>query len=178
MDDMLLTLEHLFEREEATAKIVLACLYNMGSENLLYHKIRFRPLRSALRPVTKVSKPVFLFFGLRWFKANCPWLIADWLRSLIVFDGQKPAEETEAKPIQTAKLEELPPPDYVLQAERSDRTIKRLNAQVKLLTSSLVVTVAILGSMLAWMGYELHVSRSIENDPPIATQDRGPEFPF
>ncbi|WP_144053617.1 hypothetical protein [Baaleninema simplex] len=178
MDDMLLTLEHLFEREESTAKIVLDCLYNMGSENLIYRKVCFRPLRIALRPFAKLSKPVFLFFGLRWFKANCPWLIADWLQSLVEFDGQTNPEDTELQQIQTPELNELPPPDYVLKAERSDREIERLNAQVRLLTSSLVVTVAILGSMLAWLGYELHVTRSLDSDPPIATQDRQQEFPF
>lgn len=181
MDDMLLTLEHLFEREEATAKIVLACLYDMGAENISYSKLRNGVLRAVFRPIKNVSKPVFLFFGLRWFKANCPFLIADWLRSLVEFHKSEPETQTEV----------LPPPEKVspliseserdrqtmVLVERSDREIRRLNGQVRLLTGTLLVTVAVLGGMLAWLGYELHIARSTEGEEPTITQTHG-ELPW
>lgn len=178
MDEMLLALDHLFEREESTAKTVLACLYDLGAANISYYTLRHRVLQAAFRPVTKVSKPVFLFFGLRWFKANCPFLIADWLRSLVEF------HQTESETDSGIPAEILPPPETVsplisererdrqtmVFVERSDREIRRLNGQVRLLTGTLLVTVAVLGGMLAWLGYELHVARgdSPSGEPAMA----------
>ncbi|OAB57416.1 hypothetical protein AY600_01560 [Phormidium willei BDU 130791] len=174
MDEMLLTLEHLFEREEATAKIVLAALYDMGVENIYYRQLRSRILRGAFRPVTKVSKPVFLFFGLRWFKANCPFLIADWLRSLVEFEKEKQSQKTEVATASPSSLQ----PDEPLQknwvvVDRGNQEVERLSGQVQLLTSTLLITVAVMGGMLAWLGYELHLTRANLPQEPAVTQTRG-----
>lgn len=173
MDEMLLTLEHLFEREEATAKIVLAALYDMGVENIYYRQLRSRILRGVFRPVTKVSKPVFLFFGLRWFKANCPFLIADWLRSLVEFEKEKQSQKTEVATVSSSSLQ----PDEQLQkklvvVERGNQEVERLSGQVQLLTSTLLITVAVMGGMLAWLGYELHLTRANLPQEPAVTQTR------
>ena len=174
MDEMLLILEHLFEREEATAKIVLAALYDMGVENIYYRQLRSRILRGVFRPVTKVSKPVFLFFGLRWFKANCPFLIADWLRSLVEFEKEKQSQKTEVTTVSQGSLQ----PDEQLQknlvvVERGNQEVERLSGQVQLLTSTLLITVAVMGGMLAWLGYELHLTRANLPGEPAVTQTRG-----
>ncbi len=171
MDEMLLTLEHLFEREEATAKIVLAALYDMGVENIYYRKLRSRILRGAFRPVTNVSKPVFLFFGLRWFKANCPFLIADWLRSLVEFEKQKQSQVEPASPTPRQSDEQLR--KQLVVVERGNQDIERLSGQVQLLTSTLLITVAVMGGMLAWLGYELHLTRANLHQEPAVTQTRG-----
>jgi hypothetical protein len=174
MDEMLLTLEHLFEREEATAKIVLAALYDMGVENIYYRQLRSRILRGAFRPVTNVSKPIFLFFGLRWFKANCPFLIADWLRSLVEFEKEKQSQKTEVATVSPSSLQ----PDEQRQknlvvVERGNQEVERLSGQVQLLTSTLLITVAVMGGMLAWLGYELHLTRANLPQEPAVTQTRG-----
>jgi len=174
MDEMLLILEHLFEREEATAKIVLAALYDMGVENIYYRQLRSRILRGVFRPVTKVSKPVFLFFGLRWFKANCPFLIADWLRSLVEFEKQTQSQKTEVTTVSQGSLQ----PDEQFQknlvvVERGNQEVERLSGQVQLLTSTLLITVAVMGGMLAWLGYELHLTRANLPGEPAVTQTRG-----
>lgn len=174
MDEMLLTLEHLFEREEATAKIVLAALYDMGVENIYYRKLRSRILRGAFRPVTKVSKPVFLFFGLRWFKANCPFLIADWLRSLVEFEKQKQSQVEPASPTPRQSDEQLQKKLVVV--ERGNQEVERLSGQVQLLTSTLLITVAVMGGMLAWLGYELHLTRANSPQEPAVTQTRSEGF--
>ncbi len=172
MDEMLLTLNHLFEREEATAKIVLAALYDMGAENIYYRQLRSRILRGVFRPVTKVSKPVFLFFGLRWFKANCPFLIADWLRSLVEFEKEKKVKESEGKPVQATPMpDDSPPKKRLVIVERGHQEVERLSGQVQLLTSTLLVTVVVMGGMLAWLGYELHLTRSLHQEPSV-TQTR------
>ena len=174
MDEMLLILEHLFEREEATAKIVLAALYDMGVENIYYRQLRSRILRGVFRPVTKVSKPVFLFFGLRWFKANCPFLIADWLRSLVEFEKETQSQKTEVTTVSQGSLQ----PDEQFQknlvvVERGNQEVERLSGQVQLLTSTLLITVAVMGGMLAWLGYELHLTRANLPGEPAVTQTRG-----
>ncbi|MFP4219085.1 MAG: hypothetical protein ACLFSH_00675 [Phormidium sp.] len=178
MDEMLLILEHLFEREEATAKIVLAALYDMGVENIYYRQLRSRILRGVFRPVTKVSKPVFLFFGLRWFKANCPFLIADWLRSLVEFEKQTQSQNNEAKNEVAAVSSSSLQPEQQLQknlvvVERGNQEVERLSGQVQLLTSTLLITVAVMGGMLAWLGYELHLTRANLPQEPAVTQTRG-----
>lgn len=177
MDEMLLALDHLFEREEATAKLVLAALYDMGAENICYRKLRSRILRGAFRPVTKVSKPVFLFFGLRWFKANCPFLIADWLRSLVEFEKQKNATTSEVTPVEATPMSSQgQPQNKVVFVERGHQEVERLSGQVQLLTSTLLITVAVMGGMLAWLGYELHVTRAQLHQEPAVTQTRSERF--
>lgn len=85
MQDVLLLLGHLAEREEATVKIILDCLYDVGSANLINQKFRYRPLNRLMKSIAGMSKPVFRVFALRWFKRNCPKLITDWLHSKVTF---------------------------------------------------------------------------------------------
>jgi hypothetical protein len=85
IDDILLLLEHLFEREEATAKLILNFLYDVGSVNLINSKVPTRSFRGVLKWIARMSKPVFRLFALRWFKKNCPRLITEWLHSLVKF---------------------------------------------------------------------------------------------
>ncbi|MCC5899062.1 MAG: hypothetical protein JJU32_14260 [Phormidium sp. BM_Day4_Bin.17] len=176
MDEMLLALDHLFEREEATAKLVLAALYDMGAENICYRKLRSRILRGAFRPVTKVSKPVFLFFGLRWFKANCPFLIADWLRSLVEFETQQEPKLAEVVQPSDKSVNDEQLQKKLLVVERGNQEVERLSGQVQLLTSTLLITVAVMGGMLAWLGYELHLTRASLRQEPAVTQTRSESF--
>jgi chromosome condensin MukBEF complex kleisin-like MukF subunit len=83
--DILLLLENLFQREETTIKMVLDCLYDIGSKNLINKKIRSRPLNKFMKSIAGMSKPIFRIVALRWFQSKCPQLIADWLRSKVSF---------------------------------------------------------------------------------------------
>ncbi|WP_238544305.1 hypothetical protein [Gloeocapsa sp. PCC 73106] len=85
MRDVKLILENLFTREEATVKLILECLYEVGSANLINKKVRFRPLNRFVKAIASMSKPAFRLWGFRWFKGNCPQLIADWLESKVTF---------------------------------------------------------------------------------------------
>lgn len=85
MRDVVLILENLFTREEATVKLILECLYDVGSANLINKKVRFRPLNRLVKAIASMTKPVFRIVGFRWFKNNCPQLIADWLESKVTF---------------------------------------------------------------------------------------------
>lgn len=85
MQDVLLLLQHLVEKEEVTVKLILDCLYDVGSVNLINKKIRTRPLNRFMKSIASMSKPVFKIVALRWFKKNCPQLIANWLQSKVDF---------------------------------------------------------------------------------------------
>jgi hypothetical protein len=85
MQDVLLLLEHLVEREEATVKIILDCLYDVGSANLRNKWIRSRSLDGLTKAIAKRSKPVFRLVAMRWFKKNAPQLITNWLQGKVSF---------------------------------------------------------------------------------------------
>jgi hypothetical protein len=83
--DVLLLLEHLAEREEATVRMILDCLYDIGSVNLINNKISYRPANRFLKFIANMSKPAFKLAGVIWFKKKCPQLIADWLHQKVMF---------------------------------------------------------------------------------------------
>jgi hypothetical protein len=85
MSDVLLLIESLVEREETTVKMILDCLYDVGSVNLINKKFKFKILNRLMKWIAGKSKPVFRIIALRWFKKNCPQLIANWLHSKVKF---------------------------------------------------------------------------------------------
>ncbi len=85
MQDVLLLLQLLAEREEVTIKLILDCLYDIGSANLVDQKVPIRPLNRLSKLILAKSKPMFRRLGLWWFKKNCPQLIADWLYTQVSF---------------------------------------------------------------------------------------------
>lgn len=87
--DVEMLLESLFLREEVTVRLIVDCLYDVGSINLVNQRVRLRPLNRFLKIIAKRSKPIFRIFALRWTKKNCPGLIATWLHSQVVFESKE-----------------------------------------------------------------------------------------
>ncbi|EDX87167.1 hypothetical protein S7335_4874 [Synechococcus sp. PCC 7335] len=85
MRDVELLLESLFLREEVTLRLIVDCLYDVGSMNLVNRRVRSRPLNRIMKLIARHSKPVFRPFMLRWSRKNCPRMIADWLHSQVRF---------------------------------------------------------------------------------------------
>lgn len=85
MHDVMLLLGDLVEREEATVKNVLDCLYDVGSINIINKKVEFRPMNRFLKSIARLSKPAFKVVAWRWFKNNSPQLITNWLRTKVSF---------------------------------------------------------------------------------------------
>lgn len=85
MRDVLVLLQHLVEREETTVKMILDCLYDVGSVNLINKKVPLKPANHLMKGIASLSKPAFRMVALRWFKGNCPQLIAKWLYSKVRF---------------------------------------------------------------------------------------------
>ena len=84
--DVEMLLESLFLREEITVRLIVDCLYDVGSVNLLNQRVQSRPLNRMLKMIARYSKPVFRIFAMRWTKRNCPRMIANWLHSQVVFE--------------------------------------------------------------------------------------------
>jgi hypothetical protein len=89
MRDVLLLLQNLTEREEATIKLILDCLYDVGAVNLINNKVTFQPLNKFLKSIANKPKGIFRFLGFIWFKRNCPLLITNWLFSQVSFKNKK-----------------------------------------------------------------------------------------
>jgi len=129
--NVLLLLEHLVEREETTVKMILDCLYDIGSVNLINKKFNARLLNKMMKFIAKLSKPAFRIVALYWFKKNCPQLITDWLHEQVTFKDPE-----EAAP-QVVDATIVPSPE----AEIYNQEIKYLRSQVKLLAGGLIVVI-------------------------------------
>lgn len=139
--DINLSIGHLFEREEATARLVLSRLYEMGCANAIDRQFPCRFLRGSLKSVAQLSKPIFLPLALYWFKTRCPLLVTDYLCSLVAFDS------TNSSPVKT-EVEVLP------ELQASHQEIKRLRGKVRVLTGVLVATIALASGGFAWLIYQ------------------------
>jgi hypothetical protein len=85
IQEILILLTGLMAREEATIKLIIDRLYDIGYFNLINKKIRLRPLNAIAKFVARRSKPVAKIFAWRWFIKNCPQLIAQWLYRKVKF---------------------------------------------------------------------------------------------
>lgn len=81
--DVNILLENLLANEEATIKLIIDCLYDVGSVNIANRKVRWRFANQATKLIARSSKPVFRVIAWRWFRKNCPQLITDWLASKV-----------------------------------------------------------------------------------------------
>ncbi len=83
--NVMLLVENLMEREEATFKMIIDCLYDLGSLNLINQKVSVRPLNRVIRLISRLSKSSFRAIAFYWVKKNTPELITDWLLSKVRF---------------------------------------------------------------------------------------------
>lgn len=88
MYDVLFLLEQLFHREEASIKIILGCLYDVGAVNLINQKLQYRPLNRLGKGTARLSKPVFTVVAMRWFHKNVPQLLVKWLHGKVRFEAE------------------------------------------------------------------------------------------
>ncbi len=83
MRDVQVLLQNLTLQEETTIKLIIDCLYDVGSVNILNTKVAWKPANRVVKLVARTSKPVFRAIAWRWFKGNCPELITTWLASKV-----------------------------------------------------------------------------------------------
>ncbi|MFN6561319.1 MAG: hypothetical protein RMY28_016205 [Nostoc sp. ChiSLP01] len=145
MHDVLLLLQNLINSEEATVKLILDCLYDVGSVNLINQKLPVKPVNRLMKFIARMSKPVFRTLAFNWFKKNCPQLIANWLHSQVTF-GTTPAKPREIA-IEVAPVQ----PYSALQTENLNQEIKNLRHQVRLLAGISIIAIAVLGVTATWL---------------------------
>ena len=85
MRDIFLLLQQLVEREEVTVRLIIDCLYDVGSINLVNKKFNKQPLNRFMKAIATMSKPVVRIIAMRWVKKNLPNLLTNWLRKKVSF---------------------------------------------------------------------------------------------
>ncbi len=170
MQDVILVLTHLFEREEATVKIVLSCLYDVGAANFRSKKVRSRALKKVLSIASKMLKRPLTFAGLLWFKSQVPQLLGDWLQSQVAFDppeSQKEAIETEVNQSIATDIPLAADVRAAVVEELRLREIQKLRGRVRLLTGVSIVAIALLlGSAAVWIDREFREEQLESISPP------------
>ncbi|MGK7930850.1 MAG: hypothetical protein AB4041_05385 [Microcystaceae cyanobacterium] len=145
LHDTLLLLDHLFKREEATAKMILGNLYDIGTINLINNKVPLKMVSPLLKLFATTAKPLASVIAVRAFQTYCPKLITDYLYSLVEL---KPKDPTVIEAVEVGALS-------VPEVEAKLQEVKRLRGRVKLLTGSLVATVAIFAGSSLFVAHRL-----------------------
>lgn len=150
--DILLLLDSLFRREETSTKLILNCLYDIGSVNLINHKFRSRPVNRLMKWIARLSKPAFRVVALRWMQQKCPELITRWMHSKVTFEEPENTPEAAIIEAETAS------PNTSEDLETCTREILRLRSQVRTLTVLLIGVTVSLGSAVVWSSWRTQES--------------------
>jgi hypothetical protein len=163
MHDILMLLEDLFKREEATVKNILDCLYDVGSARLVSQKVQRPYLSTTLKGMLRLSKPAFRFMAIRWFQKNCPQLTADWLSSLVSFSDAEIAAPTEPIALDSGNefLQEL--------QQKQQADLDRLQQQLKWLVGFSLGAILLAAGLGIWLGYSLHLRELPETSPETSS---------
>jgi hypothetical protein len=168
MQNVLLLLNHLVENEETTLKLIIDCLYEVGSVNLINQKVAGERKNRIARTLARLSKPAAKVLALRWFKKNCPALIVRWLQSKVSFRPiiapkvvPSIAEVLPSKSSQAASLRESAAPSAQIQE------VKQLRGQIKILSGLLLCTLTALGSTAVWQVYQVSLESSSQAKPEL-----------
>lgn len=147
LKEILLHLEQLFQREEATAKAIVGCLYDIATINLINKYCPLWGINATLKYLTRFSRPLAKSLGVKWYlQPQCPKLITDWLYTLVEFPDTPPIEP------EIINTELLP----TIKQNRLE--IQSLRQKVKLLTGTLVATLILFSSGFAWVSYNLQMN--------------------
>lgn len=145
LQEILLLLDQLFKREEATAKSIIGCLYDIATINLINKYCPLWGINPTLKYLRRFPRPVAKNLGLKlYLQPNCPQLITDWLYTLVEFPEQIPTKETEVIN------------NNILPAQEQE--IKSLRGKVKVLAGALVASVAIFAGSFTWIAHNLQLS--------------------
>ena len=85
MRDVYLLLQSLTFKEEATIKLIIDCLYDVGIINIINKKITNRPLNKLAKLIAKTPKPIMKIIAWRWVKKNLPRLVTRFLYNKVKF---------------------------------------------------------------------------------------------
>ncbi len=138
MQDVVLLLERLAAHDETTVRLIMDCLYDVGSVHFVNQKTQNPLLNGLMRRTTKLSKPVFRLFAVKWFQKHCPQMIADWLYTVATM--QAPTAKAETPPETIEVMQQL---------AVSQQQVRALQTRVRCLTGFAVGLVVVLGGTIA-----------------------------
>jgi hypothetical protein len=141
MQDVVLLLERLAAHDETTVRLIMDCLYDVGSVHFVNRKMANPVLNQLLRASTQMSKPVFRLFAVKWFQKHCPQMIADWLYTVATMQVPKAAPALPPESIEVMQ-----------QLEASERQVRALQTRVKWLSGFAVGMVLVVGGTIATTG--------------------------
>jgi hypothetical protein len=181
MEDVLLMLQHLTRNEEVTIKMIVDCLYDIGSVNLINQKVPHRPINGIAKQIAKFSKPVVRITAYYWFRKNGPKLITKWLRSKVSFKKPVAHEMAETAHQVQATLEDKAVPETMPILEGSSLEgrslrdggieireielysqskielltdeVQRLRTQLRLISGVSIGAIVALSGIILWMNY-------------------------
>jgi hypothetical protein len=137
MQDVVLLLERLAAHDETTVRLIMDCLYDVGSVHFVNQRMPNPLLNQLMRGTTKMSKPVFRLFAVKWFQKYCPQMIADWLYTVATM--QAPTVTVTTPPETIAVIQQL---------EVTQRQVQALQTRVRYLTGFAVGLVVALGGTI------------------------------
>lgn len=85
MRDILLLVENLAMQEEATIKLIIDGLYDIGIINIINKKVPNPTINKLAKFVAGTPKPILRIIAWRWVKKNAPQKIANWLYRKVSF---------------------------------------------------------------------------------------------
>lgn len=174
MREVFLLLEHLVSHEEITIKLIIDCLLDVGSVNLINQKFQRSPLKQPLKAAAGVSKPVLKVIAFRWVKRNCPELITNWLYSKVLFPAS--VRPPVAAPKKVVVSDETTAQVALVEPETLNYEIQRLRGQVKLLSGISLGAIAALSGVLVWLNARpemtssqqpIHPSQTMSTENPL-----------
>jgi hypothetical protein len=137
MQDVVLLLERLAAHDATTVRLIMDCLYDVGSVHFVNQKVQNPWLNGLMRGTTKLSKPVFRLFAVKWFQKHCPQMIADWLYTVATMQAPTAKPETPPETIEVMQ-----------QLEVSQQQVRALQTRVRYLTGFAVGLVVVMGGAI------------------------------
>ncbi|WP_373479690.1 hypothetical protein [Geminocystis sp.] len=149
LHEILILLEQLLQREEVTGKAIIGCLYDIAMINLINKYCPLWGINSTLKYLVRFPRPIAQSLGVKlYLQPKCPKLITDWLYTLVEF----PEKKVLTLDVEVINNQLLPT------LKQSKLEIKSLQNKVKILTGSLVCTVAIFTGSFALIAYNLDIN--------------------
>ena len=158
MHDVSLLLKSLAEQEKVNILLIIDCLYDVGSINLINNQFSSRSLNGICKLIAKTSKPVFRVIAWRWFSNNISPLLTEWLTKKVSFEDGDTEGETKTE-VETQPTPELPPsqPTDTKYLQQVTQEVKMLRSQVTLLTGMLIGVITIFGGGSIWLSYNFPI---------------------
>lgn len=154
VQEIQLVLEQLVQREATTVRFIMERLYDVGLINVMNKKVKGHPLGHLVKPLSRASRGSFRYVGTRWFQAQGPKLITDWLYTLVNLEPKKRQANSKQPDVAVEYLDYSEYP-MVLPPAELEQEVAQLRSQMRWFQVAMVGAIALLGSSFFWLDYNL-----------------------